>query len=69
VLTAPFAASHRRFLECAQACHDLRPGRAGQDEAWIGDPMEQALARMATGALGQAVVFERIDEIPFDPER
>ena len=63
-----FAASHRRFLECAACCHDLREATAERGR-WVGDPMEQALARMATRALGESPGHPRIDEIPFDPER
>jgi calcium-translocating P-type ATPase len=69
VETAAFVASHRRFLECARCCHDLKSAEGGGHERWIGDPMELALAQMATTALGEAEVFERINEIPFEPER
>ena len=67
--TAALAKTHRRLLECASCCHDLK--RAGDDGPgqWIGDSMEQALVRMAADALGGPVMFERIDEIPFEPER
>ena len=63
------ANTHRHLLECASCCHNLK--RAGDDAGgqWIGDPMEQALARMAAEALGGPVTFERLDEIPFEPER
>jgi P-type E1-E2 ATPase len=62
--TAAFAASHRRFVECASCCHDLKyAGETGRGH-WIGDPMEQALVRMAATALGEAAAFERIDEFP-----
>jgi sodium/potassium-transporting ATPase subunit alpha len=64
-----FAAGHRRFLECARYCHDLKDSAESGRERWIGDPMELALARLAAAALGEAVVAERIDEIPFEPER
>ena len=64
-----FAHSHRRFLECASCCHDLKfAGDAGRGQ-WIGDPMEQALVRMAAQALGGAVLLERVDEIPFEADR
>ena len=72
VAAAPaFAAGHRRFLECAAYCHDLKnTGASGHGrERWIGDPMELALATMAATAFGEAVAAERIDEVPFDPER
>ena len=63
-----FSNSHRRFLECAACCHDLREAGEGRGR-WIGDPMEQALARLAEGALGESAAHRRVDEIPFDPER
>jgi calcium-translocating P-type ATPase len=63
------AATHRRFLECAACCHDLRRMSSDGPGQWIGDPMEQALARMAAAALGAFELPVRIDEIPFDPER
>ena len=69
VHTPVLAASHRRFLECAACCHDLKyTGETGRGQ-WIGDPMEQALAQMAVHALGEAAAYERVDEIPFEPER
>jgi calcium-translocating P-type ATPase len=63
-----FAAAHRRFFDCAHYCHDLK--RAGSDAglAWIGDPMEIALVRLAQRA-GSRGDFDRVDEIPFEPER
>jgi calcium-translocating P-type ATPase len=67
--TPAFAASHRRLLECAGCCHDLKFAGEGGRQEWIGDPMELALARMAMTALGEAPVFDRIDEVPFEPER
>jgi calcium-translocating P-type ATPase len=63
---ATFAVRHRRFLECAGCCHDLKRDGASGRGAWIGDPMELALAHM-TGALDPPL--DRIDEIPFEPER
>jgi calcium-translocating P-type ATPase len=67
--TAAFLATHRRFFECANCCHDLKSAEEGAHERWIGDPMELALAQMATAALGEMEAFDRIDEIPFEPER
>jgi len=64
-----FAHPHRRLLECAACCHDLKRSSDKGPGQWIGDPMEQALARMAADALGGPVKCERIDEIPFEPER
>jgi sodium/potassium-transporting ATPase subunit alpha len=64
-----FAAGHRRFLECASCCHDLRYAGEGERSEWLGDPMEIALVRMARRALGRLPHCERIDEIPFEPDR
>jgi calcium-translocating P-type ATPase len=69
VETGAFVARHRRFLECASCCHDLKSAEESGHQRWIGDPMELALAQMATTALGEAEVFDRVDEIPFEPER
>jgi magnesium-transporting ATPase (P-type) len=38
-----FAGSHRRFLECAACCHDLKATGTSGRGRWIGDPMELAL--------------------------
>jgi calcium-translocating P-type ATPase len=69
LLTPAFAPTHRRFLECASCCHDLKYAGDRGGGQWVGDPMEQALARMAAQALPEPAAFERIDEIPFEPER
>jgi calcium-translocating P-type ATPase len=67
--TRTFGAMHRRFLECACSCHDLKyAGEVGRGH-WVGDPMELALAQLGREALGEPTPFERIDEIPFEPER
>ena len=66
--TAAFAPTHRRFLECARYCHDLKQASGGRDE-WIGDPMELALVKMASATLDAAPAVDRVDEIPFEPER
>ena len=64
-----FVFAHRRFLECARACHDLRVAGEGNDARWIGDPMEIALVGLAETALADDAAFQRIDEIPFEPDR
>jgi calcium-translocating P-type ATPase len=64
-----FAAAHRRFLECAYHCHDLKAASEGSRPAWIGDPMEVALVRMAATTMSGGSTFDRIDEIPFEPDR
>jgi calcium-translocating P-type ATPase len=63
------AKTHRRLLECAGCCHDLKCASDDGPGQWIGDPMEQALARMAAEALGGAPTLDRFDEIPFEPDR
>ena len=64
-----FVAGHRRFLECAWCCHDLREVAEGGHRRWVGDPMELALVHAAAAALGAPAPLERIEEIPFEPER
>jgi calcium-translocating P-type ATPase len=70
VVQTGFARAHRRFLECALYCHDLRAAddRHGQ-QRWIGDPIEIALVNLARPALGERAPLVRLDEIPFDPDR
>jgi calcium-translocating P-type ATPase len=63
------AASHRRFLQCAYYCHDLKPAGGDRDSRWVGDPMEVALVQMAAATLDEPVPLERLGEIPFEPER
>jgi len=65
---AGFATTHRRFFECAAHCHDLKRTNHDAEAGWIGDPMELALVQFAAAA-GSREAFERVDEIPFDPER
>jgi sodium/potassium-transporting ATPase subunit alpha len=65
---AGFADAHRRMFECASLCHDLNRTNHGDNAGWIGDPMELALVRFAEAA-GRGDTFERLDEIPFEPER
>ena len=67
--TAAFAAGHRHLLQCAAYCHDLKDAGEAGHHRWIGDPMELALARMASTALGDAAASDRIDEIPFEADR
>jgi calcium-translocating P-type ATPase len=66
---AESAARHRRFLECAYFCHDLKSTRENGRSSWVGDPMEVALVEMAAPAMNQLSPFERLDEIPFEPDR
>ena len=64
--SAVSAAPHRRFLECARRCHDLKD--TGQPGArWLGDPMEIALVEMALPVVPEDA--PKVDEIPFDSDR
>ena len=56
---------HAHFFDTARHCHNLKPSDGG----WLGDPMETALAELASRASGQTIVQERLDELPFDSER
>ena len=67
--SADVFAGCRRFLEAAALCHDLKEAGPKAGSRWIGDPMEQALVRLAEDALGHLPAVSRIDEIPFEPER
>ena len=57
--------NYRAFFETAALCHNLRQ----VDGKWSGDPMEQALLKMATAALGGVPAYRRTGEIPFDTDR
>ncbi|MES1997820.1 MAG: cation-transporting P-type ATPase, partial [Pseudomonadota bacterium] len=57
---------YRRLLETALLCHDLKATGA---DAWLGDPMEIALVRMAQAALPDFRAQPRVDELPFDTDR
>jgi sodium/potassium-transporting ATPase subunit alpha len=65
-----FARAHRRFLECALHCHDLKAAAAPDGHGtWVGDPVEVALVDLARPLLGVGPSLARMDEIPFDPDR
>ncbi|HUW28426.1 MAG TPA: cation-transporting P-type ATPase [Sulfuriferula sp.] len=57
---------YRRLLETALLCHDLKATGA---DAWLGDPMEIALVRMAQAAVPDFRALPRVDELPFDTDR
>jgi sodium/potassium-transporting ATPase subunit alpha len=62
------AAADERLLRNARHCHDLRRGKHEGRQAWLGDPMEIALADF--GDHGREPDGARVvDEIPFDGER
>jgi calcium-translocating P-type ATPase len=66
--SASLAVTHPHFFEAALHCHTLNNG-PGDTKMLFGDPMEVELVHLAHGALPDAVVFPRTDEIPFDSER
>ena len=60
------ARNHRRFLECAIYCENVK--RSSRDTL-LGDPMEIALAQMGRNAMRDRPEFARVDEVPFDSDR
>jgi calcium-translocating P-type ATPase len=60
---------YRDFFVNAALCHNLKAVRNHGDHAWLGDPMEVALAGMGQLAAGPLDDYPRIDEIPFDTDR
>ena len=56
------------LLRGALACHSLGEVKDGTGKHLTGDPMEIALVTVARG-LTKAAVPERLDEVPFDPDR
>jgi calcium-translocating P-type ATPase len=66
-LTGAAAGAIRRLVEIAAHCHTLKA--AAEPGAWLGDPMEVALLRMAQGVAPNLALRERRGEIPFDADR
>jgi calcium-translocating P-type ATPase len=66
---AAAAAGHRALFVNAALCNDLKAVRRGGGSAWLGDPMEVALAEMGRTGAGALDGHAVIDEIPFDAER
>ncbi len=60
---------HRRFVEVAAHCHDLKDARSAAGPRWLGDPMEVALVELAAEAAPALPPNPRVNEIPFDSER
>ncbi|HEX9180513.1 MAG TPA: cation-transporting P-type ATPase, partial [Burkholderiales bacterium] len=60
---------HRRFLEAALHCQNLREVNQNGAAHLHGDPMEIALVEMARPALGTKGLPPRTDEVPFDADR
>ncbi len=68
-IRAPVDAAHRRFLEVARFCHNLREvTRSGAVEL-TGDPMELAFVEMARRAGLDGGDAQRVEEVPFDADR
>jgi len=63
------AADHRALFVNAALCHNLKETGNQGKHAWLGDPMEAALADMGRQAAGALDGYARIDEIPFDTDR
>jgi len=63
------AADHRALFVNAALCHNLKETGNQGKQAWLGDPMEVALAGMGRQAAGALDGYARIDEIPFDTDR
>lgn len=57
------------FFLGALLCNDLKQSARHGKAAWIGDPMEVALAEMARRYLPGLATPRRLDEIPFDTDR
>ena len=66
---APLVKLHRRFFDVAALCNDLKDARTAAGPAWLGDPMEVALVKLAAAAMPALPQNPRVNEIPFDSER
>ena len=64
--SAELQRDYRRLLETALLCHGLK---ATGVDAWLGDPMEIALVRMAQAAAPDFQALPKVDELPFDTDR
>ena len=64
-----FAETHADFLDCACHCHDLKSTADNTASQGIGDPMERALVEFVEKVSRARPRFERLDEIPFEPDR
>jgi calcium-translocating P-type ATPase len=63
------AEDHRALFVNAALCHNLKQVNNHGNHAWLGDPMEVALAAMGRQVAGTLDGYTRIDEIPFDTDR
>jgi calcium-translocating P-type ATPase len=63
------AEEHRALFVNAALCHNLKQVNDHGNHAWLGDPMEVALAGMGRQMAVALDTFTRLDEIPFDTDR
>ncbi|MBT9613773.1 MAG: cation-transporting P-type ATPase, partial [Burkholderiales bacterium] len=63
------AADNRALFVNAALCHNVKEVQNNGKRAWLGDPMEVALAGMGRQAAGALDAYTRIGEIPFDTDR
>ena len=63
------ALDNRALFVNAALCHNVKEVNNNAKHAWLGDPMEVALAGMGRQAAGALDAFTRIGEIPFDTDR
>ncbi|WP_375738628.1 cation-translocating P-type ATPase [Pseudomonas boanensis] len=67
-LTAGQVALPATLVAVAALCQTLQPGEVDGRQTLVGDPLEEALLRMAENA-GTAQAIPRVDELPFSAER
>ena len=63
------ALDNRALFVNAALCHNVKEVNNNAKHAWLGDPMEVALADMGRQAVGGLDGYTRIGEIPFDTDR
>jgi calcium-translocating P-type ATPase len=63
------ASRHRRFLEVARHCHDLREALVDGRTKVLGDPMEAALAEFGARSLAGTAAHPRTGEVAFTTDR
>jgi len=63
------AEDHRALFVNGALCHNLKAVKNHGNQAWLGDPMEVALAGLGQQAAGPLDGYTRLDEIPFDTDR
>lgn len=63
------AGCHPEFFAALRRCQNLKETGEQGERAFLGDPMEVALAEFATRATLDDLALPRIDEVPFDSDR